>query len=61
MAMKFEPAIPDHCIINTANEMDDVFIDTGIILDFGGAIDNEFIATDTVKGWLDVLHKNNNS
>lgn len=57
----FKPAIPDFCLINTVDEMDNVFIDTGIMLDFGDAIDIEFIATDTAKGWLDVLHKNNPS
>lgn len=57
----FEPAIPDHCVINTVDEMDSVFSDTGIMLYFDVAIDIEFIATDTVKGWLNVLHKNNHS
>lgn len=49
------------CLINTVDELENVFADTGIMLDFGQAVDNEFIATDTVKGWLDVLHKNNPS
>ena len=57
----FKPAIPDHCVINTVDEMDSVFNDTGIMLYFDVAIDIEFIATDTAKGWLDVLHKNNPS
>lgn len=57
----FKPAIPDHCVINTVDEMDNVFLDTGKMLYFDEAIDNEFIATNTVKWWLDVLHKNNNS
>lgn len=57
----FKPAIPDHCVINTVDEMDSVFSDTGRMLCFDDAIDNEFIATDTVKGWLDALHKNNHN
>lgn len=55
----FKPAIPEHCVINTVDEMDNVFNDTGKMLYFDVAIDNEFIATDAVKGWLDVLQKNN--
>lgn len=55
----FKPAIPDFCLINTVDEMDNVFIDTGIMLNFGDAIDSEIAAIDTVKEWLGDLSKDN--
>ena len=55
----FKPAIPDHCVINTVDEMDSVFNDTGVMLDFGDAIDSEITAIDTVKEWLGDLSEDN--
>lgn len=37
------------CLINTIDELDNVFADTGIMLQFGQAIDNEMIATEVVE------------
>lgn len=49
MATNFEPANLDHCVINTIDEMADVFCDTGIDIYFDAAVENEDIAVDVVK------------
>lgn len=51
----FKPVIPEHCVVNAADEMDNVFNDTGVMFDFGDAIDSEIAAIDTVKEWLSGL------
>lgn len=53
----FTPAATSECVINTVDEMDDVFWDYGIMLDFGQAIDNEMAAVDVVSGILESLLK----
>ena len=53
------PAIPGECVINTVDEMDDVFWDYGVMLDFGHAIENEIMAAvEVVDGILESLLKN---
>ena len=46
------------CLINTIDELDNVFADTGIMLDFGNAVDNEMLAVEVVEGVLKSLLKN---
>lgn len=46
------------CLINTIDELENVFADTGIMLDFGQAIDNEILAVDVVEDVLESLPKN---
>lgn len=58
MAMNFEAANPEWCVINTVDEMDNVFADTGIMLDFHTAIDNEMKAVEVVEGVLQKLSSN---
>jgi len=47
------------CLINTIDELESVFADTGIMLDFGQAIDNEILAVYVVEQALINLIKNN--
>lgn len=46
------------CLINTVDELENVFADAGIMLDFGNAIDNEMIAVEVVEKILKSLPKN---
>jgi hypothetical protein len=46
------------CLINTIDELGNVFADTGIMLDFGNAVDNEMAAVDVVEKILESLPKN---
>lgn len=59
MTTNFKPAKPTWCVINTVYEMDNVFNDTGVKLDFHTAIDSEYIAVDVVETLLVNLAKNN--
>lgn len=54
----FEPANPEWCVFNLVDELDNVFADTGIMLDFGQAIDNEILAVDVTEKTLKSLPKN---
>lgn len=47
------------CLINTVDEIDNVFVDTGIMLDFVNAVDNEMLAVEVVEQTLINLIKNN--
>lgn len=58
IGFKFETANPNWCLLNTALEIDDVFFDSGVMLDFGQAIENEIAATDVVKSALQKLSSN---
>lgn len=51
----FEPAKPNWCVINTINEMNNVFIDTGVMLYFDAAIHNEDIAVDVVESIINKM------
>lgn len=46
------------CLINTVDELDNVFTDTGIMLDFGHAVDNEMLAVEVTEKTLKSLPKN---
>lgn len=46
------------CLINTIDELENVFADTGIMLDFGQAIDNEIMAVDVVEDVLESIKNN---
>lgn len=46
------------CLINTIDEIDNVFADTGIMLDFGHAVDNEMMAVEVTEEILKSLTKN---
>lgn len=45
----FQPAQPSACVICAIDEIDNVFADFGIELEFGQAIDNEMLATEVVE------------
>lgn len=46
------------CLINTIDELENVFADTGIMLDFGQAVDNEMAAVEVTQEILKSLPKN---
>ena len=46
------------CLINTIDELENVFADTGIMLDFGQAVDNEMMAVEVTEKILKSLPKN---
>lgn len=46
------------CLINTVDEIETVFADTGIMLDFGHAVDNEMLAVEVTENILKSLPKN---
>ena len=46
------------CLINTVDEIENVFADTGIMLDFSQAIDNEILAVEVTEEILKSLPKN---
>lgn len=56
MATNFEPANPEWCVFNLVDELDNVFADTGIMLDFGHAVDNEMMAVDVVERVLNKIN-----
>lgn len=43
------------CLINTIDELENVFADTGIMLDFGHAVDNEMMAVEVVERVLNEI------
>lgn len=59
MTTNFEPANPEWCVFNLVDELENVFADAGIMLDFSQAIDNEILAVDVVENVLINLIKNN--
>lgn len=54
----FEPANPEWCVFNLVDELDNVFADTGIMLDLGHAVDNEMLAIEVTEKILKSLPKN---
>lgn len=58
MATNFEPENPEWCVFNLVDELENVFADTGIMLDFGQAIDNEMMAVEVTEKILKSLLKN---
>ena len=51
----FKPAKPSEFALNTIDEIEGVFRDTGIMLDLGKAVHNEFIAVNVSKEILNNL------
>ena len=53
-ATNFKTAKPNEFTLNTVDEIDSVFRDTGVMIDLSQAVDNEFIAVDVTK---EILNK----
>lgn len=45
----FKTSQPGEFTLNTVDEIDSVFRDTGVMIDLSQAVDNEFIAVDVVR------------
>lgn len=48
----FKTSQPGEFTLNTVDEIYNVFRDTGVMIDLGQAVDNEFIAVDVVERLL---------
>ena len=59
MAMNFKPAQPELNLLNTVLEMEQVCIDTGVIVCFLDAVDFEEDAVNVTKHALQNIIKNN--
>ena len=51
----FEPANPEWSVFNLVDELENVFSDTGIMLDFGNAVDNEMLAVEVTEKILNKI------
>lgn len=54
-ATNFKTARPGEFALNTVDEIDNVFRDTGVMIDLSQAVDNEFIAVDVTREILNKL------